>query len=172
MNVAVVGTGMFVGTWVEVLCNTDCQLQKGQTHQVRVQDGDPSGSQHSQATGLAGHTELFSSPATKAFVLQSCLKLLRSCEPGPEQHAVTIGKARASCPAHFCLLVVAKQYASSGSIGSGRRPSARSAALQWLFNAAACDQADIGNVMCCCIILCSRLLTVATSAHHSAVLHM
>ncbi|DBA84856.1 TPA: hypothetical protein ACH3X1_005879 [Trebouxia sp. C0004] len=39
------------------------------------------------------HAELARSPATQTFILQSCLRLLNSCEPCAAQHAVVIGTA-------------------------------------------------------------------------------
>lgn len=37
------------------------------------------------------HAELARSPATQTFILQTCLRLLHSCEPCAAQHAVVIG---------------------------------------------------------------------------------
>lgn len=82
--------------------STQACLSNLTTRSVTAQDGVSSGS---QAAGLACYTELVTSPETKTFVLQSCLKLLRSCEPDAEQHAVVIGNAlHRRC---FCLLLVA-----------------------------------------------------------------
>ena len=86
------------------------------TRSVNAQDGVSSGS---QAAGLACYTELVTSPDTKTFVLQSCLKLLRSCEPDAEQHAVVIGKAlHTLC---FCLLSEAACYLQSAPLQPASR---------------------------------------------------
>ena len=44
----------------------------------------------------SAHTRLAQSPITQAFILQSCLRLLHSCEPCAAQHAVVIGETPAS----------------------------------------------------------------------------
>ena len=41
----------------------------------------------------SAHARLAQSPTTQAFILQSCLRLLHSCEPCAAQHAVVIGEA-------------------------------------------------------------------------------
>lgn len=69
-----------------------CVLRKEFTDTYCAQEGNSSIGQHNQKVGVGDQSEVLNSTSTRVFVLQSCLKLLKSCEPGPEQHAVTIGK--------------------------------------------------------------------------------
>ena len=54
---------------------------------TRTQEAGTSGTDSQAST----HTELARSPATQTFILQTCLRLLHSCEPCAAQHAVVIG---------------------------------------------------------------------------------
>ena len=52
-----------------------------------MQEAGPSGTALEASLG----SDLARSPATQAFLLQTCLRLLHSCQAAAEQHAVVIG---------------------------------------------------------------------------------